>query len=411
MRVQLLKWSLLLVVGLFPPLFSGCGKAQQPAPVEEVPVLTQEQIAKRQKEIRLEELQKNYDGISKAIRMKPERFEDWIDALEQLQYAAEGTRIEQKAKKLLEEQLQFREEEGQKALASLTGAVDALIAEGDPFAAERILEEFDPEQKFAKTSAHQGWIDLKDRVALGQRAESDFERVTKRARAYRRQEELAEAIGLLESYSDDYKGSKHYDEVMTTIAEYLAEYEEARQARQEELAIEWIPLDVDQYLSSFRTSTSDPDATVWTSEEGEVVGNNDSSGLAQLEIGEDNWEEYAVEMEIQLIAGDVLNLGITAGMRPGARVKNYDVHSFDAEEEEWLRIRIELKEGLIRLTDLDSLERLDDDTRPYFPAGGVAVLLRSGDSVRLRNLRYKVFRPDPAAEAEETGSEDEAEEG
>jgi len=263
-----------------------------------------------------------------------------------------------------------------------------------------------------KTAAHQGWKDLKQQVAIRQRAEIDFDRITRRARAYRRQEELAEAIGLLESFSDEYKGTTEYNEVAETIAEYLAEYEVARAAQQEQLAIEWIDLPIDQYLSSFRASTSDPDATVWTAEGGEAIGDNTSTGLAQLEIGEDSWEEYSVEMEIQLVSGDSINLGITAGMRPGAGIKNYDVHSFDAEEEEWLRIRIELKEGLIRLTDLDSLERLDDDTRPYFPAGGIAVLLKPDDSVRLRNIRYKVFRPVPGEEEPpEDGAEDDTEEG
>ena len=166
---------------------------------------------------------------------------------------------------------------------------------------------------------------------------------------------------------------------------------------------------MDQFLSSFRASATDSDATVWSAEDGEVVGNNETSGLAQLEIGDDLWEEYSVEMEIQLVSGDQINLGITAGMRPGAGVKNYDVHGFESEKDEWLRIRIELKEGLIRLTDLDSLERLDDDMRPYFAAGGIAVLLRPDESVRLRNVRYKVFRPVPGEEPDPDGAEEESE--
>ena len=244
---------------------------------------------------------------------------------------------------------------------------------------------------------------------MRQAAEVDFDRITRRARAYRRQEELAQAIGLLESFSNDYKDTEEYAEIVETIREYLVEYEVARAAITEQLAIEWIDLEVDQYLSSFRAAASDPDATVWTAEDGEVVGNNTSSGLAQLEIGDDLWEEYSVEMEIQLVSGDQINLGITAGVRPGAGIKNYDVHGFESEEEEWLRIRIELKEGLIRLTDLDSLERLDDDMRPYFPAGGIAVLLRPDESIRLRNVRYKVFRPVPGEEPDPDGAEAESE--
>lgn len=388
----------------------GCTPTAEPEPVEVVPQKSPEQIARELEKIRQAGFQTRFDGISKAIRTSPDRFDEWIGHLEDLVYASEGTRVELKAKNLLSQQLQYREDEGKKSLDNLTAQVERLIAEGDPLAAERILEEFDPDGTYEKTAAHQGWKDLQEQVAIRQRAEVDFDRITRRARAYRRQEELAEAIGLLESFSDEYKGTKEYDEVVETIAEYLSEYEVARAAQQEQLSIEWIDLPIDQYLSSFRASTSDPDATAWTAEGGEAIGNNTSTGLAQLEIGEDSWEEYSVEMEIQLISGDSINLGITAGMRPGAGIKNYDVHSFDAEEEEWLRIRIELKEGLIRLTDLDSLERLDEDTRPYFPAGGIAVLLKPDDSVRLRNIRYKVFRPVPGEEeAPEDGAEDDTE--
>jgi hypothetical protein len=106
-----------------------------------------------------------------------------------------------------------------------------------------------------------------------------------------------------------------------------------------------------------------------------------------------------------------VNLGITAGIRPGSSIKNYDVHSFDSEEEEWIRLRIELKEGLVSITDLDSLDALDEDTRPYFPLGGIAILLRPEDSVRLRNIRYKVFRPTDGEEPEDGADEDDEAEG
>ena len=59
---------------------------------------------------------------------------------------------------------------------------------------------------------------------------------------------------------------------------------------------------------------------------------------------------------------------------------------------------------------VSSLERLDDDMRPYFAAGGIAVLLRPEESVRLRNVRYKVFRPVPGEEPDPDGAEEESEE-
>ena len=140
-----------------------------------------------------------------------------------------------------------------------------------------------------------------------------------------------------------------------------------------------------------------------------IIGTNDSAGTAQLEIGEDTWEEYTVELEIQLVSGSEVNLGITAGARPGRAVKNYDVQSFETAEGDWLKVRIELREGLIKITDLDTLDPLDEDSRPYFPMGGVAILLRPDDSVKIRSCRYKLYRPRPGDDAsgDDSGEDEE----
>ena len=393
-------WALLLVFGLI-----GCGggntsveKAPEPEP------LSKEELAERQEKMRLEQLQDSYGKLLNAIRMYPDRNEEWISNLENLVYATEGTSLHSKAKKALEDQLKVRETQAQSDLDRLKERVEALIEAGDPLEAERILEGFDPDGVYGETAAQKGWESLVESVATRQRAEVDFDRITRRARAFKRQEEYAKAIGLLASYSDDYKETEQYKEVQETIAEYLVVYEEQRKAREAELSVEWVELEIDQYLSAFRASASDPDAEVWTEEGGEIVGTNDSVGPAQLEIGEDTWEEYTVELEIQLVTGSEINLGITAGTRPGRAVKNYDVQSFETAEGEWLKVRIELREGLIKITDLDTLDPLDEDSRPYFPMGGVAVLLRPEESVKIRSCRYKLYRPKPGEE--DSGEED-----
>jgi len=403
----------LILTLLFAPFIAtilGCGGGNQPAPeVFEPEPLSAAEIAKIQEEMRLEQLQSSYNKILNAIRQYPDRNEEWIENLENLVYATEGTSLHSRAKQALEDQIKVRETQAQSDLDRLRERVEALVASGDPLEAERVLEGFDPEGTYANTPAHKGWETLVEEVALRQRAEVDFDRITRRARAFKRQEELAKAIGLLASYSDDYKGTDEYKEVQETIRDYLTIYEEKRVAREAELAVEWVELEIDSYLSAFRASASDPDAEVWTEEGGEIVGNNNSAGPAQLEIGEDTWEEYTIEMEIQLVSGSEINLGITAGTRPGRAVKNYDTHSFETEEGEWLKVRIELREGLIKMTDLDTLDPLDDDTRPYFPMGGVAVLLRPDDAVKIRSCRYKLYRPKPGEESsgEDSGEDEE----
>lgn len=398
------------ILVMFLMVLVGCGGGSAPVEVAPEPEpLSAEELAKLQEEKRMEQLQDNYTKILAAIRNYPDRNEEWIGNLENLVYATEGTSLHSKAKKALEDQLQVRETQAQSDLDRLKERVEALIAGGDPLEAERILEGFDPDGVYGETAAFKGWQELGESVATRQRAEVDFDRITRRAMAFKRQEELAKAIGLLVSYSDDYKGTDQYNEVQEMIQEYLVIYVEKRQALEAELAVEWVELEIDQYLSAFKASASDPDAEVWTEEGGEIIGTNESAGPAQLEIGDDTWEEYTVEVEIQLVSGSEINLGITAGTRPGRAVKNYDVHSFETAEGEWLKVRIELREGLIKITDLDTLDPLDDDSRPYFPMGGVAILLRPDESVKIRNCRYKLYRPKPGDDAsgDDSGEDEE----
>ncbi|MDG1455179.1 MAG: hypothetical protein P8R38_03150 [Planctomycetota bacterium] len=397
----------LFLILTFAMTLAGCGGGNVEVEIETEPEFTPQEIAKIQEKMRLEQFQTNLASINKAIRNYPDRNEEWIEALENLAYASEGTSIHAKAKKVLEDQIQVRESQAAEKLGQLRDRVEALIADGDPLAAERILENFDDEGYYQETAAFKDWEKLCEEVETRQRAEVDFDRITRRARAFKRQEEYAKAIGLLASYSDEFKGSDQYKEVQQTIEEYLEVYVEKRAAREEELAVEWKELEIDTYLSSFRASASDPDADVWNEEDGEIVGINNSAGPAQLEMGDDNWEEYTLEVEIQLVSGSEINLGITSGTRPGRAVKNYDVHSFETGEGEWLKIRIELREGLIKITDLDTLDPLVENTRPNFPMGGVALLLRPDESLRAKNCRYKLYRP---IEGEEDSGEDSGEE-
>ncbi|OUU24407.1 MAG: hypothetical protein CBC13_03665 [Planctomycetia bacterium TMED53] len=404
--------GLIIALLLAPFLVSilGCGGGSAPVQeVQEPEPLSPEELAERQEKMRLEQLQDSYNKILKAIRQYPDRNEEWIENLENLIYATEGTSLHSKAKKSLEDQIKVRETQAQSDFERLRDRVNALVESGDPLEAERILEGFDPDGVYGNTPAYKAWISLGEEVATRQRAEVDFDRITRRARAFKRQEEMAKAIGLLVSYSDDYKGTDQYKEVQDTIQEYLTIYEEKRKAREAELAVEWVDLEIDTYLSAFRASASDPDAEVWSEEGGEIVGNNNSAGAAQLEIGEDTWEEYTIEMEIQLVSGSEINLGITAGARAERGVKNYDVQSFETAEGDWLKVRIELREGLTTITDLDTLDPLVEDSRPFFPMGGVAVLLRPDEAVKIRSCRYKLYRPQPGEESSGEDSEEDEE--
>ncbi len=154
---------LMLLVGTAGIAVPGCGDPVAPVEVEPTtPRKTAEELAQEQEQRDKERLETRYKGLSKAVKTDPERFDDWISHLEDLIYASEGTSIQIKAKKLLEAQFQFREDEGQKSLDQMTKRVEALVEEGDPLAAENILEGFDPDGLFEKTAAFKGWQALKN---------------------------------------------------------------------------------------------------------------------------------------------------------------------------------------------------------------------------------------------------------
>ena len=164
-------------------------------------------------------------------------------------------------------------------------------------------------------------------MATRQRAEVDFDRITRRARAFKRQEEYA--IGLLASYLTTTRKQSSTRKSRKRLRS-TSSFTRSSARPAVELSVEWVELEIDQYLSAF--GLSDPDAEVWTEEGGEIVGTNDSVGPAQLD-GEEPVRD-TVEPGDLVATGSEINLGITAGTRPGRAVKNYDVQSLETAEGE-----------------------------------------------------------------------------
>ena len=182
------RWNSAVVLPLLLLLViaSGCTKEQAPPPVETKPRLTEQEIARQMEEMRLKQYKQKFESLQQAIRSYPERYDEWIVHLEDMIYAAEGTAYAVKAKKLLDDQIAVREAAGKKHYEELASGVESLLSDGDPLAAERLLEGFDSET-FGKTGAHQDWLNLRQQVAMRLQAEVEFDRITTRARAYRRQ--------------------------------------------------------------------------------------------------------------------------------------------------------------------------------------------------------------------------------
>ena len=95
------------VVLLLLMLFSmpGCTKTEAPPPVVPKPQMTEQEVARKMQQIRLDKYKEKFGSIQGAIRNYPERYDEWILHLEDMIYAAEGTAYAVKAQKRLDEQI------------------------------------------------------------------------------------------------------------------------------------------------------------------------------------------------------------------------------------------------------------------------------------------------------------------
>ena len=269
--------------------------------------------------------------------------------------------------------------------------------------AENVLDAFD-RSLFSETEALKMWIAKLEEIQLFMEAESRHDEVKIKAENYRRNEELAKAIGVLVSYNDAYKITSYHEEIQGLIAEYFEEYKQAKAEKKETLNIPFVKVEIDKFLSSF-TLHNDPDIEVWAGVDGVIEGENGGSKLAQITLGDDNWKDWILEFEIKVPADQELKLGITSGVVPGRKEKkNYDGHRLNLESAEWVPLRIELMGGTLKILNVQSLEVLNDKENPYFPQGGFAIILAPGEKVFVRNVQYKVLVK--AGEKEEAGEEE-----
>ena len=202
-------------------------------------------------------------------------------------------------------------------------------------------------------------------------------------------EDLAKAIGMLVSYPDTYKDTTFYPELQTMADEFFEEYKIQFAERQAEENVEWLTLEIDEYLASFRSSGKD----VWSlAEEGVVGGTNATEGPAIFEIGEDLWTSYRVQFEIKVPSGQEIHIGATSTPpRPGSPNRQYPLFPIDLETDDWVGVLVEFRDGTLKVKDLDNFEELLLPYNPRSSQGGVAIGLTPGDSVKIRNVKVQVI--------------------
>ncbi len=392
---------LLLIGALVLPLV-GCGEEKVAPVVDSTPQKTPAQIAEENAAIHVERVRGQFSRAQDRIDQDPTAFDNNIRNLEVLAFEAKGTALEEPVARKLAEQRQAREAYAQTRLDEIIVEVDRLVKEKDYYTPQDLLAQFDPEGLFSDTPAQKQCREKTDWVVTAQDGENDFLTISARARAFHKQggiEDLANAIGHLESYSDVYAETPYYPEVRETIALYLGEFLALKAKRAASENVPWKELKVDQYLSEFGARSSG-DADVWTASDDVITGNNVTEQLAMLEIGEDNWTSFIVELELKVPSGQTLNVGVTYMSRLGSQEKQYDVENFVPESKGWLRLLVDFRDGRVQMKDLETLDPL---VLPYTPRtageGGIALFLKPGEKIEVRNVRTKVLsKREPAGD-------------
>lgn len=380
---------------------SGCSKPAPEAVDQPEPEMTEAEKEASREAARLKTIENRLKTARERLRQNIP-IETLFGELEALRASAIGTSLEAETQKLVDEQREKFAALAQAEYDKLVPEVDRLIAAGDFYDADSLLGSFDYD-RFAEDPllGEQPVIKVfkakRAEIKLFERANNDAGVIRDRARKFHQEGDLVRAIAVLETFSNRYDKTVPYKEIREQIREYLVEYRAEKAKQAELLAVDWVEMDI----YSLQPHGADG---IFTEIAGGWQGQNNTDGNAQIVGGEDGWLDWFLEFEVK-VGGEELDLGIRFKQNRRTNRREYVAYKVPLPSEEWVRLRIEVKDAHARLIRVegDNAE-LIETVRLRAPDGGFAFLLPPASSVSVRNFRHKVFRANDAA-AEEGAEE------
>ena len=380
--------TLCCLVALTLPL-TGCGETKPVTPVNVEPEKTPEELAEEAEKLRIERIQEQFRRAKALIQQNPKEWSSHIQNLEGRLFEAKGTFLEADIQKALDGQIQAREKFAEDRLAAIGEQVRTLVKDADYLAAYEVLETFDEEGLLGETKAKKEAEQYFEYIRVREDAEVEFNRIERLARSRFRtgvKEEIAKAIGVLESYPDAYRDTVFYPQIREMIEEYLPVYEQMLKKELEEMNVEMTSIEVDDYLGNFRTYGDN----VWNATDGVATGSNQTDQPAVIQIGEDNWTSYQLRMFMKVPEGDLARLAVTS--RPGrGSVRQYGFYEVDIEDNDWFEVMITFRDGTVTVQNLSTREEMMDKFNPRSNQGCIALRIDPGESIEFKDVRVKVF--------------------
>ncbi|MEM7263541.1 MAG: hypothetical protein AAF488_16255 [Planctomycetota bacterium] len=413
-----LKLGLIFTLAIVTAGLSGCGGgggSNSSEPEQTEPEKSPEELAAEAEEQRLDHIKRQFDLAKKQIRKAPSDFFNHIDNLQGILVGASGTKYEEPLKEAIAEQNKALEDFADKQLDGLLTEAKTYLEKEDWYEAEQTLERFEQNAAaFSNLPAWERYQDELERVRIASDAEHVSQTVLGRAAKFRRQGELARALGILIGYPEVYSGTSYHAQVQKTVEEYLVDYKLELAEREKADAIPFVDLEIDEYLSNFDVVGRAGEDDVWSGVDGVVEGSNESddpNNRAIIVLGTDEWEDWVVEFSVKYKDGK-LRLGITNGLPTyGGSEKQFATYSFpDVEEGEWVQMRVEVREGMFNVINVDDGTPMKEDVGKAYQTGGFAVWLFPGQQVFLKDIRYKVLTQvelDEDGNADPDGGDDE----
>lgn len=397
---SLFRLLLLLSFPAFLFLGAACSpKSADNDSVDDEPEYTQEEMEAERERIRMQDLANMVKKSRKLVAANRPDVETVIEQLKVLEINVRGTKYEKDATQLIAQEKRRLEQFAADELKRIMPAVDKLMDDKDYRAAEDELYNLYDWQRFAELPATKDYEKKRDSIRIFIEAEMSADEVLPLAAKFKRQGEVAKAIAVLESFSDRYTETTFYPEVRQTIEDYMAVYLEEKEAEEELLSIAWVDLALDELVPR----GGDDDDSVFRIIGGAYEVDNSTEGAAQLVGGEHNWIEWYLEFDAKVPSGKKLNLGVRSRLDYRTNTRQYESFGFELPTDDWIKLRVEVREGHCKLIQVfeDQVDLIADPVRLSNPTGGFAFNFRPGDSLALRNLRYKVFSQEEGLDDDE----------
>ncbi|MFN0059731.1 MAG: hypothetical protein ACKVX7_14835 [Planctomycetota bacterium] len=391
-------WVSVATLALFVTTTSCTKPVAPPSNTEpEQPVMSAEEKAEearqKAKADREARIAKNLESIKAAILKDPTQHALHIQQLEIQRGGARDTRFAAEIEKLIADRKADREKMGEAELAALVPLVDAEIAKGDYPEATELLESGFQIQYYEECQVAALYQAKLDEIRLVGQADALSKNILSLARHFADGQEYAQAIGVLVSFPDRFEKTKFAKEIAGEIDKLMDPYkqqqEERRAARRDDVAY----VDVD--LAAIATTDYEEDGyEVWTlaDDSSVLTGENkpDATKPAVVVIGEDNWLNFEIEFEINVV-GKPARFGFVA--RNGVRALTRDLPP------DWIKLRATMIDGELSFLDLTSKQPIGEAEK-WRERGGLAILLEPGTKAQIRGVRTRLLKEKPAEAAD-----------